>query len=199
MLWSISGPHVPRCATPSHARGHLGESSRTRRARGPEKAPGRCPGTPPRGSASGISAKGRGPLGPIYLGRWERRADRDLETCRLALLSHLPNGQIAKGLALCWRSRRQSLLAGSRAAPSRFCGPRDLPVRLDSPGTVSIDRPRTRSEETMATKSKEVGTFREAVADIRDGSTIAFGGFAKPGVPYNLIQELLEQETKRRI
>ena len=45
----------------------------------------------------------------------------------------------------------------------------------------------------MAAKSKVVPSFREAVADIPDGSTVAFGGFAMPGVPYNLIQALLEQ------
>ena len=33
----------------------------------------------------------------------------------------------------------------------------------------------------MAPKSKVAGSFREAVADIPDGSTIAFGGFAMPG------------------
>jgi 3-oxoacid CoA-transferase A subunit len=49
----------------------------------------------------------------------------------------------------------------------------------------------------MAAKSKVVGTFREAVADIPDGSTIAFGGFAMPGTPFNLIQALLEQGAKR--
>jgi len=30
------------------------------------------------------------------------------------------------------------------------------------------------------------------VADIPDGSTIAFGGFAMPGTPFNLIKALLE-------
>src|SRR6202046_5892595 len=48
----------------------------------------------------------------------------------------------------------------------------------------------------MVQKSKQVGTFREAVADIPDGSTIAFGGFAMPGVPFNLIKALLEQGAK---
>jgi 3-oxoadipate CoA-transferase alpha subunit len=37
----------------------------------------------------------------------------------------------------------------------------------------------------MAAKSKLVPSLREAVADIPDGSTIAFGGFAMPGSPYN--------------
>src|SRR5271155_4511868 len=49
----------------------------------------------------------------------------------------------------------------------------------------------------MAPKSKVVGSFREAVADIPDGSTIAFGGFAMPGTPFNLIKALLEQGAKR--
>src|SRR3954462_7260055 len=40
-------------------------------------------------------------------------------------------------------------------------------------------------------------SFQEAVADIPDGSTIAFGGFAMPGTPFNLIKALLEQGTKR--
>lgn len=46
-------------------------------------------------------------------------------------------------------------------------------------------------------KTKEVGSFREAVADIPDGSTIAFGGFAMPGTPFNLIKALTEQGAKR--
>jgi len=49
----------------------------------------------------------------------------------------------------------------------------------------------------MAQKSKQFGSFREAVADVPDGSTIAFGGFAMPGVPFNLIKALLEQGAKR--
>jgi 3-oxoacid CoA-transferase A subunit len=35
------------------------------------------------------------------------------------------------------------------------------------------------------------------VADIPDGSTIAFGGFAMPGSPFNLIKALLAQGAKR--
>ncbi len=49
----------------------------------------------------------------------------------------------------------------------------------------------------MTQKSKELGSFREAVQDIPDGSTIAFGGFAMPGVPFNLIKALLAQGTKQ--
>ena len=49
----------------------------------------------------------------------------------------------------------------------------------------------------MALKSKEIGSFREAIADIPDGATIGFGGFAMPGVAFNLIKALLEQGAKR--
>src|SRR5258708_5964697 len=62
------------------------------------------------------------PLEPFILGGWERRADRDLARSGLALLSHPPNGQIAKGLALCWGPGAKPL-AGSRAEPSRFPTP----------------------------------------------------------------------------
>src|SRR3954466_2917626 len=41
------------------------------------------------------------------------------------------------------------------------------------------------------------GSFQEAVADIPDGSTIAFGGFAMPGTPFNLIRALLQQGAKQ--
>jgi penicillin-binding protein 1C len=67
------------------------------------------------------------PLEPfILVGEWER-ADTDLDTSQSALSRSPTNGRIAKGLALCWRSRRQRLLAGSRAEPSRFSGFRRLP------------------------------------------------------------------------
>ncbi len=49
----------------------------------------------------------------------------------------------------------------------------------------------------MAQRSKQIDGFREAVADIPDGSVIGFGGFAMPGVPFNLIKALLEQGAKR--
>ena len=49
----------------------------------------------------------------------------------------------------------------------------------------------------MAQKSKVVASFQEAVADVADGSVIAFGGFATPGVPFNLIRALKEQGAKR--
>ena len=51
----------------------------------------------------------------------------------------------------------------------------------------------------MALKSKEIGHFRDAIADIPDGSTIGFGGFAMPGVAFNLIKALLEHGAKRLI
>ena len=49
----------------------------------------------------------------------------------------------------------------------------------------------------MAAKSKISSGFRAAVADIQDGSVIAFGGFAMPGTPFNLIQALMEHGAKR--
>jgi 3-oxoacid CoA-transferase A subunit len=51
----------------------------------------------------------------------------------------------------------------------------------------------------MTQRSKQVGSFRQAVQDIADGSVIAFGGFAMPGVPFNLIKALLEQGAKNLI
>ncbi|MEA2745261.1 MAG: 3-oxoadipate CoA-transferase, alpha subunit [Acetobacteraceae bacterium] len=49
----------------------------------------------------------------------------------------------------------------------------------------------------MTQKSKLRSSFAEAVADIADGSTIAFGGFAMPGTPFNLIKALMRQGAKR--
>jgi 3-oxoacid CoA-transferase A subunit len=49
----------------------------------------------------------------------------------------------------------------------------------------------------MTQKSKQVASFREAVQDVPDGATVAFGGFAMPGVPFNLIKALLEQGAKQ--
>jgi 3-oxoacid CoA-transferase A subunit len=49
----------------------------------------------------------------------------------------------------------------------------------------------------MTQKSKQVATFQEAVRDIPDGATIGFGGFAMPGVPFNLIKALLEQGARQ--
>jgi len=48
----------------------------------------------------------------------------------------------------------------------------------------------------MAQESKLVASFAEAVADIPDGAVIAFGGFAAPGTPYNLIKALLAQGAR---
>ena len=48
----------------------------------------------------------------------------------------------------------------------------------------------------MAPPSKQVANFADAVHDIPDGSVVAFGGFAMPGVPYNLIQALHAQGAK---
>ncbi|HET8996558.1 MAG TPA: CoA-transferase, partial [Acetobacteraceae bacterium] len=48
----------------------------------------------------------------------------------------------------------------------------------------------------MGRTSKQVASFAAAVQDVADGSTIGFGGFAMPGVPFNLIQALLEQGAK---
>src|SRR3954447_17879400 len=49
----------------------------------------------------------------------------------------------------------------------------------------------------MTQKTKLRPSFKDAVADIPDGSTIAFGGFAMPGCPFNLIKALMEQGSKR--
>lgn len=49
----------------------------------------------------------------------------------------------------------------------------------------------------MGRKSKLFDSFQQAVADIPDDSTIAFGGFAMPGTPFNLIQALRDQGAKR--
>jgi 3-oxoacid CoA-transferase A subunit len=49
----------------------------------------------------------------------------------------------------------------------------------------------------MGRKSKQMASFREAVGDIPDGSVIAFGGFAMPGTPFNLIQALHDHGARR--
>jgi 3-oxoacid CoA-transferase A subunit len=51
----------------------------------------------------------------------------------------------------------------------------------------------------MGRASKQFENFAAAVADIPDGSVIAFGGFAGPGTPYNLIRALLAQGAKRLV
>ena len=45
--------------------------------------------------------------------------------------------------------------------------------------------------------NKQYPSFRDAVADIPDGATVAFGGFAMPGTPFNLIKALAEHGAKR--
>ena len=49
----------------------------------------------------------------------------------------------------------------------------------------------------MARRSRIVADFDAAVADIPDGATIAFGGFAQPGVPFNLIAALHRHGARR--
>lgn len=51
----------------------------------------------------------------------------------------------------------------------------------------------------MTRRSKVVADFDAAVAGIADGSTIAFGGFALPGSPFNLTAALLRQGAKRLV
>jgi 3-oxoacid CoA-transferase A subunit len=71
------------------------------------------------------------------------------------------------------------------------------PACLDSASWLNLDRRDTKGGEAMTQKSKLRGSFAEAVADIADGSTIAFGGFAMPGTPFNLIKALMQQGAKR--
>jgi 3-oxoacid CoA-transferase A subunit len=49
----------------------------------------------------------------------------------------------------------------------------------------------------MPAPNKQVATFAEAVRDIPDGAVVAFGGFAMPGTPFNLIQALRDHGAKR--
>jgi len=50
--------------------------------------------------------------------------------------------------------------------------------------------------QAVRRKTKEVSSFAEAMRDIPDGATIAFGGFANVGVPFNLIHALGQQGAK---
>ena len=70
--------------------------------------------------------------------------------------------------------------------------------RLDLIAMVFVDVLRIPTcDEEMTQKSKQVASFAEAVLDVPDGATIAFGGFAMPGVPFNLIKALLGQGAKQ--
>jgi acyl CoA:acetate/3-ketoacid CoA transferase alpha subunit len=48
----------------------------------------------------------------------------------------------------------------------------------------------------MAPPTKQLESFADAVRDIPDGAVIAFGGFAMPGTPYNLIKALHAQGAR---
>ena len=48
----------------------------------------------------------------------------------------------------------------------------------------------------MARRSKVYPGFAEAIQGIEDGSTIGFGGFAMPGVPFNLMKALQSSGAK---
>ena len=45
--------------------------------------------------------------------------------------------------------------------------------------------------------SKVMSSFKEAIQDIQNGSTIVVGGFGLSGIPEKAIQALREQGTKR--
>jgi 3-oxoacid CoA-transferase A subunit len=68
---------------------------------------------------------------------------------------------------------------------------------LDTARHLNVHRCSTKDLEAMTQKTKLRNSFRDAVADIPDGSTIAFSGFAMPGTPFNLIKALVEQGAKR--
>src|ERR1700733_7946921 len=68
---------------------------------------------------------------------------------------------------------------------------------LDTAPRLKVDRRNTKGGEAMTQKTKIQDSFAAAVADIADGSTIAFGGFAMPGTPFNLIKALMQQGAKR--
>ena len=50
--------------------------------------------------------------------------------------------------------------------------------------------------EPLSRTSKELEKFADALRDIADGSSIAFGGFAAVGVPFNLIGALVKQGAR---
>jgi 3-oxoadipate CoA-transferase alpha subunit len=68
---------------------------------------------------------------------------------------------------------------------------------LDTARWLNLHPCSTKGGEAMAQKSKLRSSFKDAVADIPDGSVIGFGGFAMPGCAFNLIKALMEQGAKR--
>ena len=95
-----------------------------------------------------------------------------------------------------WAAARSltSVMLAQASIPSRRRGPSrspprlafakatsDAPPHLDTPTPMPLHRATTTRREDMAQKSKQVGSFREAVQDIPDGATIGFGGFAMLG------------------
>jgi 3-oxoadipate CoA-transferase alpha subunit len=68
---------------------------------------------------------------------------------------------------------------------------------LDTARGLNLHHRNTKRGEAMTQKTKLRGDCADAVADIPDGSTIAFGGFAMPGTPFNLIRALKDQGAKR--
>jgi len=52
------------------------------------------------------------------------------------------------------------------------------------------------SAARMARRSKVYDSFREAVSIVHDGATLAIGGFAMPGQPFNLVQALADHGAR---
>src|ERR1700744_4610370 len=77
--------------------------------------------------------------------------------------------------------------------------PRGRAGSLDTAPRLNVHRQDTKRGAAMTEKIKLRSSIAAAVADIPDGSTIAFGGFAMPGTPFNLIRALLQQGAKRLI
>jgi acyl CoA:acetate/3-ketoacid CoA transferase alpha subunit len=68
---------------------------------------------------------------------------------------------------------------------------------LDTARHLQVHRYDAKGGAAMTQKTKLRSSFKDAVADIPDGSTIAFSGFAMPGTPFNLIKALIEQGARR--
>src|SRR5271165_414578 len=68
---------------------------------------------------------------------------------------------------------------------------------LDTIPHLNLHRRHTEGREAMTQKSRLQSGFKEAVADIPDGNTIGFGGFAMPGTPFNVIKALMQHGAKR--